>query len=201
VISVCKGIDISDIKIIVQWKAADTDLNTIIQRFGCGGRDLVSPTFCLLLVEPDFTDEVRESRRIEKAKKDARIAELLHLVGAAGAAGDKRRRDGEPAAATRRVRARVEPSKNPGDDARGSGGQGMSMDVDTTCDHNEEVDMFAEVDTPVEGAHHQLYHLKANQSVDTSGEARTYSGFRCQHLYQSSNTCARHLQALSSSSN
>ncbi|RDX40433.1 hypothetical protein OH76DRAFT_1299110, partial [Lentinus brumalis] len=52
------GLDIRDVKIIVQWKAP-TDLNTVIQRFGRGARDPGLQAVVILIAEPNCFYEER----------------------------------------------------------------------------------------------------------------------------------------------
>ncbi|KAJ3495027.1 hypothetical protein NLJ89_g10694 [Agrocybe chaxingu] len=73
------GIDISDIKVVVQWRAT-CSMSTLWQRLGRAGRDRSSDAYGIFLVEKEHFDE-------EKAKKTARKLRR---------ATKKRRRTGQP---------------------------------------------------------------------------------------------------------
>lgn len=91
--------DLPNIEVVVQWKASNLDLNTLVQRFGRGGRNLQKQALCLLLVEPDFTDKERRNKA-EKAEKAA----AKRITNAVKNTAGKRVRPMSPD--TRRVRAR-----------------------------------------------------------------------------------------------
>ncbi|KAF9487320.1 P-loop containing nucleoside triphosphate hydrolase protein [Pleurotus eryngii] len=74
------GLDLSHIRLVIQYKATD-DLETMVQRFGRGGRDLNSEVIGLLLVEPKWfyeeqvKKEERKRKRQEKQVSGSRGAE------------------------------------------------------------------------------------------------------------------------------
>jgi superfamily II DNA/RNA helicase len=67
-LQVKKGMDIPDIKLVVQWKATCT-LSMLWQRFGRAGRDKKTQATAIFLVEKDHFDDERKKREETKRKR------------------------------------------------------------------------------------------------------------------------------------
>jgi superfamily II DNA/RNA helicase len=63
-----KGMDIPDIKLVVQWKATCT-LSMLWQRFGRAGRDKKTQATAIFLVEKEHFDDERKKREERKRKR------------------------------------------------------------------------------------------------------------------------------------
>ncbi|KIM36265.1 hypothetical protein M413DRAFT_427700 [Hebeloma cylindrosporum] len=64
------GLDISDIRMDVQWRAT-CSMSTLWQRFGRGGRDQSLEAVAIFLVEKEHFDETKERKAEKKSKKAA----------------------------------------------------------------------------------------------------------------------------------
>ncbi|KAF9493447.1 P-loop containing nucleoside triphosphate hydrolase protein, partial [Pleurotus eryngii] len=73
------GLDLSHIRLVIQYKATD-DLETMVQRFGWGGRDLNSEAIGLLLVEPKWFYEEQVKKEEWKRKRQEK-----QVLGSRGA--------------------------------------------------------------------------------------------------------------------
>ena len=63
-----QGIDIPDIRVVVQWKVPSS-LLTLWQHFGCAGRDRSQEATAVLLVEKEYFDEERKLKVARQEKK------------------------------------------------------------------------------------------------------------------------------------
>lgn len=117
--------DLPNIEIVVQWKASNLDLNTLVQRFGRGGRNLRKQALCLLLVEPDFTDKERRNKaaKAEKAVEKRLAKESKSQVECTTKTVGKRCRPTSPD--NRRVRPRNAADNDTSDNV---------MDIDVNLD-------------------------------------------------------------------
>jgi superfamily II DNA/RNA helicase len=98
--------DVSGISLIVQYRAAHLDLNTLIQRFGRGGRDLRSDVRCILFAEKEFTDEDRQRRAEIAAEKAATKARSrIPDLGGNAVGANKRKRKDQGTEANKRARS------------------------------------------------------------------------------------------------
>ncbi|TFK68928.1 P-loop containing nucleoside triphosphate hydrolase protein [Pluteus cervinus] len=63
------GMDIRDIKLVVQWRRISS-LSVLWQRCGRGGRDRTSDATAVYLVESEYTDEERQRKEKEREEKE-----------------------------------------------------------------------------------------------------------------------------------
>ena len=66
-LQVKQGMDIPDIKLVVQWRATCT-LSMQWQRFGCAGRDKKTQATAIFLVEKEHFDDEKKREKRTKGK-------------------------------------------------------------------------------------------------------------------------------------
>jgi superfamily II DNA/RNA helicase len=69
-----QGIDISDIRVVIQWRATWCSLSTLWQRFGRAVRNMSLEGTAILFAEKEYFDVYKaekEKRRVERAKRKA----------------------------------------------------------------------------------------------------------------------------------
>jgi hypothetical protein len=103
--------DIPGIEIVIQWKATNLDLNTLVQRFGRGARDPKTNAFCILLTEQDLVLPEASEGTIAKASDPA------HEIGTSTeeqstTAGSRKRPRDESNSHPRNVRRREDTDGN-----------------------------------------------------------------------------------------
>ncbi|KAG2743118.1 P-loop containing nucleoside triphosphate hydrolase protein [Suillus brevipes Sb2] len=77
------GIDISDIRIVIQWRATWCSLSTIWQRFGRAVRNMSLEGTAILFAEKEYFDVYKaekEKRRVERAKRKVTSSKKRRIV-------------------------------------------------------------------------------------------------------------------------
>ena len=74
-----QGIDIPDIRVVVQWKVPSS-LSTLWQRFGRAGRDRSEEATAVLLAEKEYFDEERKLKMARQEKRKRKMAAQLPTI-------------------------------------------------------------------------------------------------------------------------